>query len=112
MAKKTETAFPRTLYKSAERDDPTATKWGDPRTSHSGAFHSVVVENEDELEAALEMDYIDDFATARAMAPGDKPPVVKKGRLKKDKEPKEEPIEETPEEPEETPPEKKEDEGF
>jgi len=87
--RKTETTtkrvFPRTLYKAAHRGDQGATEWGSANTSHGGAFHSVLVENEEERKAAIEIGYIDDFAKARAMAPGDTAPAIE-----------DEPEEETP----------------
>ena len=62
--KKTEIEFPRTLYKPAERDDPTATQWGS--RSRGGAFHSLLVENKKERKAGLQMGYFDNFARGRS----------------------------------------------
>jgi hypothetical protein len=59
--------FPRTLFKKADRDDDTAKKWGKWKTGspkQGGAYHTLVVENQTEFDAALEMGYIDDFETA------------------------------------------------
>lgn len=65
MAKKIK--FPRTLYKKADRDDDTAIKWGKWKTGspkQGGAYHSLVVDNQDELDTALEMGYLDDLEQA------------------------------------------------
>lgn len=59
--------FPRTLYKKADRDDDTATKWGKWKTGspkQGGAYHSLIVNNQKERDAALEMGYVDDFSQA------------------------------------------------
>lgn len=59
--------FPRTLYKQADRDDETAKKWGKWKTGspkQGGAYHALVVVDQKEMEAALEMGYIDDLETA------------------------------------------------
>lgn len=63
--KKTEIAFPRTLYKPAERSDPTAMKWGSDQ--RGGAFHSLLVNDEKERKAGLQMGYFDDFAKGRSL---------------------------------------------
>ena len=54
--------FPRTLYKSADADDPTATKCGN--LLRGRAYHSLVVNDETELKAGLEIGYLDDFVQA------------------------------------------------
>jgi hypothetical protein len=62
-----EVKFPRTLYKRADIEDETAFKWGKWKTGspkQGGAYHSLIVEDEKELKAAVEMGYIDDFETA------------------------------------------------
>ena len=63
--KTTEIAFPRTLYKPADINDPTATKCGN--TNRGNAYHSVLVEDEEERKAARQMGYYDDFAKACAV---------------------------------------------
>ena len=66
-AKTAEIAFPRTLYKPAERSDSTSTNWGSDQ--RGGAFHSLLVENEKEHKAAMQMGWYDDFAKACAASP-------------------------------------------
>lgn len=62
--KKIELDFPRTLYKPAERNDPAATKWGSDASG--GAFHSLLVNDEKECKAGLQLGYVDDFAKGRS----------------------------------------------
>lgn len=59
--------LPRTLYKKADRDDPTAMKWGRWKTGspkQGGAYHSLIVNTDKEFDAALEMGYVDGFEKA------------------------------------------------
>lgn len=65
MAKKLK--FPRTLYKSADRDDSTAKKWGKWKSGspkQGGVYHALVVDNQEEFDTALEMGYVDNFEQA------------------------------------------------
>lgn len=65
MAKSKE--FPRYLYKKADRDDDSAKKWGKWKTGspkQGGAYHSLIVNNQEEFDAALEMGYVDSFEQA------------------------------------------------
>ena len=64
---KSKIKFPRTLYKNASVDDGSAKKWGKWKTGglkQGGAYHSLIVANEKELSAALEIGWIDDFSEA------------------------------------------------
>jgi hypothetical protein len=54
-----EVKFPRTLYKRADIEDETAFKWGKWKTGKGGAYHSLVVVNDEEYEEAHNMGYID-----------------------------------------------------
>lgn len=59
--------FPRTLYKKADRDDETAKRWGKWKTGspkQGGSYHRLVVVDQKEFDAALEMGYVDDFSEA------------------------------------------------
>ena len=69
--KTTEIAFPRTLYKPADVEDPTATKCGN--VNRGNAYHSVLVNDEKERRAAMQIGYYDDFMKACAANPNDEP---------------------------------------
>ena len=76
MAKK-DSDFPRTLYKSAAPDDATATKCGNKLKGR--AYHSLVVNDEKELKAGIEIGYLDDFVAAcEGVKPEEKEEPVKK----------------------------------
>ncbi len=64
-AKTVEIGFPRTLYKPADKDDPTATKCGN--ANRGNAYHSVLVNDGEERKAAMQMGYYDNFAKACAV---------------------------------------------
>ena len=59
--------FPRTLYKKADRDDSTAMRWGRWKTGspkEGGSYHSLIVNDQTEMDTAIEMGYLDSFDQA------------------------------------------------
>ena len=59
--------FPRTLYNSTATSDDPAIKWGRWKSGIGGAYHSVLVVNENEHKAAIEMGYLDNLAKANSI---------------------------------------------